>query len=280
MSLVYINGEYKPVAEASVSVLDRGFIFGDGVYEVIPVFNHKVFRFDEHMQRLDNSLKSVYMDNPLSRSQWLSVFEKLIKTLPDNEQAVYLQLTRGVSERNYAISLPAKQTVFVMVRSIEKNDFSAGIKAVTHEDIRWAHCDIKAITLLPGVLLRHRASQQGAKEAILTRDNTVTEGAASNVFICKNGVISTPAKNNHVLPGITRELVLEMLAEHKFNVVETVINGDDLQNADEIWLTSSTWGIVPVTELDKKPVGAGKPGPLWYRVCELYRAFKSAYTER
>jgi D-alanine transaminase len=277
MSLVYLNGEYKPLAEASINVLDRGFTFGDGVYEVIPVFNRTIFRFEEHIQRLDNSLKAIYMTNPLSKEDWLSIFHKLIDSVEQTEQSVYLQITRGVTERDHDISLAVNPTIFAMSRPIEKKDLSTGIKSITHEDIRWQYCDIKAITLLPSVLLRHKAKKQGAKEAILIRDGYVTEGAASNVFICKNNEILTPPKNNYVLPGITRDLVLEILSNNNINYVETSIREERLLDSDEIWVTSSTWEIVPVIELDNKPVGSGKSGPMWHKVNQLYQEFKSSY---
>jgi len=277
MSLVYLNGEFKSLAEASINVLDRGFTFGDGVYEVIPIFNRIIFRFDEHIQRLENSLEAIYMDNPLSKNDWYSIFNQLIDSIEQSDQSIYLQITRGVTDRDHDISLADSPTIFAMSRPIEKKDLISGIKAITHEDIRWQYCDIKAITLLPGVLLRHKAKKQGATEAILIRDGYVTEGAASNVFICKNNEILTPPKNNHVLPGITRNLVLEILSKNNMTCVETSIREEKLVDADEIWVTSSTWEIVPVIELDNKPVGSGKTGPLWHKVNHLYQEFKISY---
>jgi len=277
MTTVYLNGEYKPLLEASINVLDRGFTFGDGVYEVIPIFNRTLFRFDEHMQRLENSLKAIFMENPYSSIKWRSIFEKLIDTVEQSEQSIYLQITRGVSERDHDISLADNPTIFAMSRPIVKQELSAGINAITHEDIRWQYCDIKAITLLPSVLLRHKAKQQGAKEAILIRDGYLTEGAASNVFICKDDEIFTPPKNNHVLPGITRDLLLEILASNNMSYSESTISEGALFNADEVWLTSSTWEIVPVIKLDNMPIGTGETGPLWQTINQLYQEFKSGY---
>ncbi len=279
MTTVYLNGEYKPLSEASINVLDRGFTFGDGVYEVIPIFNRTIFRFDEHMQRLENSLKAIFMENPYPSSEWSSIFEKLIESGEQPEQSIYLQITRGVTERDHDISLAENPTIFAMSRPIQKKDLSDGINAITHEDIRWQYCDIKAITLLPSVLLRHKAKQQGAKEAILIRDGNITEGAASNVFVCKENEILTPPKNNHVLPGITRDLVVEILSDHKMSYSETTISEEDLLKADEVWVTSSTWEIVPVTQLNNKPVGTGEVGPLWQTVNQLYQEFKSGYCQ-
>lgn len=277
MSLVYLNGEFKPYVDATINVLDRGFTFGDGVYEVIPVFNHKIFRFDEHLSRLENSLKSIYMENPLSADDWLSIFNKLIADQGSSEQSIYLQLTRGVTERDHDISLADNPTIFAMSRPIIKKDFSAGIKSITHEDIRWQYCDIKAITLLPSVILRHKAKETGAKEAILLRDGYVTEGAASNVFICNNGQVLTPPKNNFVLPGITRDLVIELLSNNNISYTEEPVSEESLMDADEIWVTSSTWEIVPVIELNNKLVGNGQVGPLWHKINQLYQEFKSSY---
>ncbi len=274
MSAVYLNGEFKPLAEASINVLDRGFTFGDGVYEVIPVFNRKIFRFDEHLQRLENSLKAIYMDNPLTKDKWSAIFNQLIDALEETDQSIYLQITRGVTERDHDIALADEPTIFAMSRPIVKKDLSSGIKAITFEDIRWQYCDIKAITLLPSVLLRHKAKQQGAKEAILVRDGYVTEGAASNVFIVEGDTVYTPPKNKHVLPGITRDLVVEILSKNSINIIEAPIEFAQLLRADEVWITSSTWEIVPVVELDNKPVGEGCTGPMWEKANHLYQKFK------
>lgn len=276
MTTVYLNGEFKSLADASINVLDRGFTFGDGVYEVIPVFNRKIFRFDEHIQRLGNSLKAIYMDNPLMKDEWNMIFNQLIDTLEETEQSIYLQITRGVTERDHDISLAEHPTVFAMSRPIVKKDLSSGIKAITHEDIRWQYCDIKAITLLSSVLLRQKAKEQGAKEAILIRDGYITEGAASNVFIVEGDTVYTPPKNKHVLPGITRDLLLEILSKNNVNYLEAPIKLEQLLNADEIWVTSSTWEIVPVVKLDNKPVGSGTTEPMWDKVNHFYLEFKKS----
>ena len=276
MTTVYLNGEYKPLAEASVNVLDRGFTFGDGVYEVIPVFNRKVFRFEEHHQRLVNSLKALYMDDPLTKDEWCNICNKLIDTVEETDQSIYIQVTRGVTERDHDISLADKPTLFAMARPIVKKDLSSGITAITNEDIRWQYCDIKAITLLPSVLLRHKAKQQGAKEAILHRNGIVTEGAASNVFIVKDEIVYTPPKNNHVLPGITRDLLVEILRENSIELLEEPVELKQLLNADEVWISSSTWEVVPVIELDNKPVGQGHVGPMWEKTNNLYQQYKAS----
>ena len=279
MSLVYLNGEFKPIEEASISVLDRGFTFGDGVYEVIPIFNRKIFRFSEHIMRLENSLREIYMSNPLKENEWRDIFNKLIDSLEQVNQSIYLQITRGVSRRDHDISIADKPTVFAMSRPLEANNFSSGIKAITHEDIRWQLCNIKATTLLPSILLRHKAKEQEARETILIRDKYVTEGAASNVFVCTDDKILTPARTSHVLSGITRDLIVEILMHNDLPIVEGSISESKLLSAGEIWVTSSTWEIVPVVELDDRLVGSGKPGPLWQQANKLYQDFKNDYCE-
>ena len=277
MSLVYLNGEYKPIEEASVNVLDRGFIFGDGVYEVIPIFNRKIFRFSQHITRLENSLKAIYMKNPLKESEWREIFNKLTDSLEESNQSIYLQITRGISKRDHDVAIASEPTIFVMSRPINTSNFSLGIKAITHEDIRWKYCDIKAITLLPSILLRYEAKEQGARETILIRNKYVTEGAASNIFVCTDGRILTPPETNHVLSGITRDLLIEILISNNFSLAEESISENTLMDSNEVWITSSTWEIVPVIELDGKPVGNGKPGPLWQRANQLYQEFKHTF---
>jgi len=275
MPIVYLNGDYVPLEEARVSVLDRGFTFGDGVYEVFLVYRKQIFRFEEHMQRLDNSLAAIHMKNPLTREKWREILMTLVNGHPAADQSLYLQITRGVSARDHAIALATTPTIFAMNKPLPQQDFTRGISAITLEDIRWKFCHIKAITLLPSVLLRHQATLAGATEAILLRDGMVTEGAASNVFIVHDGVIKTPPKDGSLLPGITRDLVLELLVDAGIPCAETRFGREDLMAAKEVWITSSTWEIVPVIRLDDRPVGDGKPGPHWQRVFEIYQRFKN-----
>ena len=275
MPIVYLNGDYVPLEEARIPVLDRGFTFGDGVYEMFLVYRRQIFRFEEHMQRLDDSLAAIYMKNPLPREKWREILMTLVDGNPAADQSLYLQVTRGVSERDHAITLAQTPTIFAMSKSLPQRDLMRGICTITLEDIRWKFCHIKAITLLPSVLLRHQASLAGATEAILLRDGIVTEGAASNVFIVHNGVIKTPPKDGSLLPGITRDLVLELLVDAGIPCAETRFGREDLMAAEEVWITSSTWEIVPVIRLDDRPVGDGKPGPHWQRVFEIYQRFKN-----
>lgn len=278
-SIVYLNGQYLPIEEAKISVLDRGFTFGDGIYEVIPVYNGHIFRLKEHIERLNNSLDEVFIDKPHEMDQWEKILRELIEKnsekYPSEDQSLYIQVTRGISERDLAIDIATEQTVFAMIRPLLKKDRSAGISAVIEEDIRWKYCHIKAITLLPSVMLRHKAKQSGATEALLIREGYVTEGAASNVFIVKNGIVKTPIKDGSLLPGITRDLVVELLSESGIPCEEVVIKETELKQADEIWITSSTWEIVPVIELDGKPVGTGRPGEVWQQAFRIYQEYKT-----
>ncbi len=274
MSIVYLNGKFMPLEKATIHVLDRGFIFADGVYEVIPIFNNKILRLKQHLQRLANSLDGIYIDNPFSNEEWSAIFSHLIEQNEYQEQSIYVQVTRGISERDHDIDICETPTVFAMCRPIIKKDYHEGVKAITHKDIRWDYCDIKAISLLPSVILRHRAKLQGAKEAILIRNGLVSEGAASNVFVIKDGVIKTPPKTSEVLPGITRDLVLELLDNKSIDFEEVNITESELREADEIWITSSTWEIIPVVGLDNEPVGDGRPGELWGKVNQLYQQYK------
>jgi D-alanine transaminase len=275
MSICYLNGEFLPLDQASVSVLDRGFIFGDGVYEVIPAFNGHLFRLQKHLERLQNNLGGVRIEPPLNPAQWCEVLTSLVQRNGGGDQSVYLQITRGVAKRDHVPVGMLTPTVFAMSSPLDKNRIVTPVSAITCEDIRWKFCHIKAITLLPSVLLRFQANDAGAYEAILVKDGLITEGAASNVFIVSNGMIKTPPKGTALLPGVTRDLVVERLFEAGAPCAETDITEPELREAEEIWLTSSTREIVPVVELDGAPVGAGKPGPWWERANRLYQDYKA-----
>lgn len=275
--IVYLNGEYLPLEQACVPVLDRGFIFGDGVYEVIPVYNRKVFRLEHHLQRLKNSMQAIRLNNPFTDTEWSKIINNVIERNDAGDQSIYLQITRGVANRDHRFPGDVAPTVFVMSNlfvMVPHDQLEHGVSAITLDDIRWQYCSIKSIALLPNILLRQQAVEQGAAEAILLRDNEVTEGAASNVFIVKDGIIITPPKTDCLLPGITRDLVVEQAHEHGIPIKEVIITGDDLIAADEIWLTSSTKEILPVTQLNGQVVGSGKPGPIWKQMYALYQEYK------
>lgn len=278
---VYLNGQFLPAREAKVSVLDRGFIFGDGVYEVIPVYGGRLFRLPHHLDRLDHSLLGIRLANPLGHPAWQELLEKLVELNGGGDQSLYLQVTRGVAKRDHSFPPDTEPTVFAMSNPVGEvpDHLRQGIAAVSMEDIRWKLCHIKAIALLPNILLRQQAVDAGAAEAIMLRDGFVTEGAASNVFIVNNGVVLTPPKSNLLLPGITRDLVVELCQHNGVPCVEGAISEAQLRSADEIWLTSSTKELIPVTRLDDSPVGLGQPGTVWQQLIALYQQYKQAFRE-
>lgn len=277
--IVYLNGKFLPLDQARVPVLDRGFIFGDGVYEVIPVYGGRLFRLAQHLQRLDQSLAGIRLTNPLTHAQWQDVLAELVRRNTDAgnpDQSIYLQITRGAAKRDFGLPKDLQPTVFAMSNPMPAPAAQAaqGVAAITRPDIRWQYCHIKAITLLAANLLRQEALDQGAVEAILIRDGEVTEGAASNVFIVKNNVLITPPTGPKLLPGITRDLIVELAAAHGIACEERTITEQELRDADEVWLTSSTKEILPVTRLDGRPVAQGTPGPMWQRMIALYQDYK------
>ncbi|MFQ5659529.1 MAG: aminotransferase class IV [Gammaproteobacteria bacterium] len=276
MPVVYLNGAFLPVEEAFVSVMDRGFTFGDGVYEMIPVFGHNIFRLSEHLSRLGDSLAAIAVENPHSRDEWRALMIGLLNRNPTEQcQSIYLQVTRGAGVREHIYNGESVPTVFAMCKAVPDRDFSDGVSAVTHEDIRWHYCHIKSTSLLPGVMLKNHAKQvDGSFETILIRDGTITEGAASNVFIVKDKVVKTPGKDGRVLPGITRDLVIELMHSAGLPYMETTLTELELRQADEVWITSSTMGIVPVVRLDGEDVGNGRPGDVWKQTTSLYEQFK------
>lgn len=273
---VYLNGEYLPLADAKISVLDRGFLFGDGVYEVIPAYAGKLFRLEDHLTRLDNSLKSIRLQNPHSHEQWHTILSALLKEGQD--QSVYLQITRGFApKRDHAFPQDITPTVFAMVSGITPHsDPDNGVKAISMEDSRWKLCDTKAITLLANVLLRQAAVDNGCAEAILFKDGYLTEGAASNVFAVIDGVLMTTPKSPAILPGITRDVILEIARKNNIPCSEQAISKADIQKASELWITSSTREIIPVVELDAEKIADGKPGPVWKAFYTLFQDYKQS----
>jgi len=285
MSIVYLNGDFLPIEEACVSVTDRGFLFGDGVYEVIPAYGGRLFRLPHHLQRLQDSLDGIRLSNPLSQTEWTQLLENLLERNRDragsnNDQSVYLQVTRGTAaKRDHNFPAEIHHTVYACSNPIPDPDPALerdGVAAVTLDDIRWAWCNIKATTLLPNVLLRQQADERGAAEAILIRDGRAIEASSSNIFIVHNDTIITPPKSQVMLPGITRDLVLELAELHSVAYREDDISEAQLHEAEEVWITSSTREIVPVTRLDDKAVGDGSPGPVWQAMLAHYRQYKDA----
>jgi len=282
MKLVYLNGEFLPPDTAKVSVFDRGFIFGDGIYEYIPVFGRRLFRLAQHLARLAASLREVHIANPIPVPQWREIFERLVAGNREDDQSIYIHVTRGVAPRDHGFPENATPTVFAYAQPLRyptAEQLARGVAVITARDIRWGRCDIKAIALLANALLRQQAIEAGAVEAVLLRDGFVTEGAACNIFIVNGGRAITPPKGPFILPGITRDLVLELTRAHGVPCEERAVSADELRAAEEIWLTSSSREILPITRLDGRAIGTGKPGPLHARVFALYRDYKRAFCE-
>ena len=279
MSLCYLNGEQLPLDQARVSVLDRGFLLGDGVYEVIPAYGGRLFRLAEHLERLQASLDGVRIPNPLNDEQWDDAIEALLAANGGGDQSVYLQVTRGpAAKRDHAFPAEVNPTVFIMTNPMSAppaEQREEGIEVVTLADNRWLRCNLKTIALLPNVLLRQEALDRGTTEAILVRDGLATEGAATNFFLVKEGVVVTPPKSHQLLPGITRDLVLELARAEGVACEERNVAEEELSNADELWITSSTKEILPATTLNDAPVGDGKPGPVYKKMIAVYQEYKA-----
>lgn len=276
--IVYLNGQFLPMAEATVPVLDRGFIFGDGVYEVIPVYSRRPFRLQEHLNRLQHSLDGIDLQNPHTAEEWKARIVELIARNSSEDQSVYLHVTRGVAPRDHAFPKNTAPTVFMMSNPLvtsTREQCEAGVRAVSAPDPRWRHCDIKAIALLPNVLMRQLAVDAGAVETVLFRDGVLTEGAASNIFAVEKGVILAPPKDQYMLPGITYDLVLELAEANGIPVEIGKFSEARVRAADELWLTSSTKEIMPIIELDGKKIGTGQSGPLFRRMYQLYQDYKN-----
>ncbi len=275
---VYLNGEWLPLAEARVSVLDRGFMLGDGVYELIPVYQRRAFRLDAHLARLQHSLDGIRLANPLSNAQWREVIGQVVAAHEADDQSVYLQVTRGAAPRDHAFPADTPPTVLVMSSPMSRPEpaqFEHGVRAVSTDDIRWRRCDLKTLNLLPNVLAKQQAVDAGCVECIMFRDGVLSEGAVSNIFAVKNGVILAPVKDQRVLPGITYDLVLELAQAHGLAYEVRDIREAEVRDADELWLTSSSREVQAIVELDGRPVGSGKPGPLYRRLHALYQDFKA-----
>ena len=276
--MVFLNGKFLPIEQAMVPVLDRGFIFGDGVYELIPVYSRAPFRMDDHLARLERSLGAVRIRNPYTREKWREIILQLVAQQPWDDQAVYFQVTRGVAKRDHAFPAGAEPTVFVMCNPLvnpPRELVEKGGSAVSAVDNRWLRCDIKSISLIGNCLLRQVSADAGAQETILFRDGKLTEASASNVFIVKRGVLASPPKSNLILPGITYDVVTEIAQAGKIPLEFRDITEAEVRNADEVWVTSSSKEILAIVTLDGKPVGDGRPGPLFKRAYALYQEFKA-----
>lgn len=274
---VYLDGAFLPLAQARIHPLDRGFIYGDGVYEVMPAYGGNYLRLDAHIARLERSLAEARIGNPYTAAHWAGVLTGLLARHGGGDASVYLQVTRGVAPRDHAFP-DCPPTVFAMPRPLKPvpaAQVDGGLRAVSLADIRWQWCQIKSISLQGAAMLRQQAIDAGADEAILHRGRWVTEGAAANVFAVIGGAVVTPPPSNWLLHGITRDLVLELAAQVDLRVDERPLRLKELLAADEIWLSSSTKEVLAVTQLDGAPVGDGRPGPAWRRVWDAYQAFKA-----
>jgi D-alanine transaminase len=284
-TLCYLNGEYLPLSEAKVSVLDRGFIFGDGIYEVVPVYDQKLFRFDEHLARLGRSLAKLRIDNPLGREQWLERCRKLVAALHEHggatDQIVYLQVTRGVALRDHVMPVGIEPTVFMMasaMKGVSGEQRQKGVACVGARDFRWERADIKSTSLLGNVLARQISADHDAIETIMFRNGYLTEASASNVWVVHEGAVLGPPKSEHVLEGIRYELIKELCEECGIAYNLRPIAEADVTAADELLLSSATKEVLPVTSLDGDAVGhgamRGKPGPVYARLHEAYQRAK------
>ena len=273
----YLNGQFLPLADARIPVLDRGFIFGDGVYEVIPVYSRRPFRLPEHLRRLQHSLDAIRLGNPMADAEWTRLIHELVARHSGEDQSVYLQVTRGVAKRDHAFPKEGKPTVFMMSSPLStppREQIEQGVPCITATDFRWLKCDVKSVSLLGNCLLRQLAADAGAAEVVLFRDGILTEASASNVFVVRGGKLLAPPKNHLILPGITYDVVLELAAAKGIPIELRAIAEQEVRSADELWVTSSSKEVLAITTLDGKPVGNGRPGPLFRTVHQAFQEFK------
>lgn len=275
-SFGYLNGVFDQIENLKLSVMDRGFLFGDGCYEVIPVYHKKPFGLNEHLERLNNNLFKIEIPFDVIQNGMLEIIDKLLKSTSNSFEYIYLHVTRGTYPvRGHVFPGAVNCTVFAYVMPfIPPNDETAkiGLKATTSQDMRWGRCDIKSISLLANVLLRQKSQQLNADETILLKEGYVTEGAISNVFIVKSNVVATPILSNHLLPGITRAKIIEILRELSIQCEERLISESELRSADEIWLTSSTREVMPVSMLDNALIFDPSKTCIWQAVFTAYQS--------
>lgn len=280
--VAWLDGQYLPLAEARISPLDRGFLFGDAVYEGIPVYDGKVYRLEEHLDRLERSLRGIRMDPPLPRAAWRSLIGGLVARNGGGDLLVYLQVTRGVEPERMHVPAPGlRPTVFAMasrLAPLPADPLRRGTPAVTAADFRWGRCDIKATTLLANVLLKWQAQDQGATEALLLRDGQLTEGSTSSAHVVRDGRLVTPPQTHHVLPGTTRGVLLELAPRCGIESVVDEVSEGELRTAPEIVLASAGGGVRAVTSLDGKPVGDGRPGPVFCRLYDTWYRSRAGFS--
>lgn len=273
LPICYLNGEYLPLAQARISPLDRGFLFADSVYEVLPVFDGRMFRFREHCDRLARSLREIRLVSPHSHPQWLAILEELIRRNDGGDMYVYVQVTRGMEfGRNHNFPKDVSPTVFALASQLpvltpQLRD--SGLAAITVEDFRWGLCDIKSTALLANVLMKQQALDAGAQEAIIVHDGEVLEGSSTSLFVVSHGVVATPPDSHRILPGTTRDAAMELVAG-LMPIEVRPISVAEMRAADEVWLAASTRDVLPITRIDGRPVGEGKPGPWWRKLSTAF----------
>jgi D-alanine transaminase len=277
LSVCYLNGEYLPLSEARVSPLDRAFLFADSVYEVLPAFSGRMFRFREHFDRFARSLAEVRIRSPHTHAEWQTILEELVRRNGSVDQYLYVQVTRGAEYgRNHAFPENASPTVFAMCSPLPQWTAAQrenGFNAITVEDFRWGRCDIKSTALLANVLMKQQASERGANEAIITRDGEVLEGSSTSILVLRNGVLATPPDSNRLLPGTTRDVAVE-LAAGLFRVQIRAVKVDELFQADEVWMSAATRDVLPITQIDGRAIGLGRPGPGWKQLADAFVRYR------
>ena len=276
-TICYLNGEFLPLDQAKISVLDRGFIFGDAIYEVIPVYRRKPLRLAAHIARLQRSLDEIRITSPHSDGEWAGLIGDLINYSEHDDQAVYLQVSRGVAKREFGLLQGVEPTVFMLSSpfvSPPQQQIDNGVAAVSQADFRWLRCDIKSTSLLGANMLRQFANDAGGAECVLFRDGYLTEGSSSNIFVVRNGVLVTPPKSRLILPGITYDLLLELALANGVPTQVRDVAESEVKAADELMLSASLRELLAITQLDGKPVGDGRPGEVFRRLYELFQAYK------
>jgi D-alanine transaminase len=274
---VYLNGQFLPLEDAKVSVLDRGFIYGDGVYELVPVYRREPFRLPQHLARLQHSLDGIRLENPHSDREWAAIIGELVARQPFEDQGVYFQVTRGVAKRDHAFPPGVPATVFMMSNPLatpSAEQIENGVAVVTAEDNRWRRCDLKTISLVGNVLMRQLAADAGAIETVMFRDGHLTEASASNVLVVIDGAVVAPPKDNLILPGITYGAAYDFALEAGLPFAVRPVTRAEALAADEMWLTSSTKEVLAVTRVDGRPFARGVPGPVFRRMHALFQAHK------
>ena len=278
--MVYLNGNFIPKEKAYISVMDRGFLFGDGVYEVFPVYNKNIIGLDAHLSRLQDGLDAINIENPYSKDDWENLIKKIITlNIKNVNQAIYLQISRGCDDNRKHTYDKLNTTIYIQSSLIgprEKNSLLKGKSAITREDIRWLKSNTKATSLLANTLYAQEAKENNAEEAILHRDGIVTEASSSNVFIVKDNCIYTHPKGPNILPGITRDIAIACAKKLDINLNEAIFSKEQLMEADEVWITSSTREILPITSIDNNAINTGLSGPVWSLIYDQYQLLKTA----